>query len=111
TAEFVTGARVQSVMANLATLVPVRQKPLRSGSAFGAGSGATKPVAIDTEDAATILVRFGEGAIGALVVSQVSPGHKNDLTVHVSGADQSLGWAQEDPERLWLGARSEAVVV
>ncbi|HEV7605573.1 MAG TPA: Gfo/Idh/MocA family oxidoreductase [Candidatus Limnocylindrales bacterium] len=111
TAEFVTGARVRSVMADLATLVPVRHKPVRSGSAFSTGSGATEPVVIHTEDAATILVRFDEGAIGALVVSQVSPGHKNDLTVHVSGTDQSLGWAQEDPERLWLGARTEAVVV
>ncbi len=109
TVEFIAGARATAVMADLATLVPVRHRPPRSVSAFGAGSGgATEPVEIDTEDAATILIRFEGGARGALVVSQVSPGHKNDLTVHISGADRSLGWAQESPEQLWLGARDEA---
>jgi predicted dehydrogenase len=44
-------------------------------------------------------------------VSQVSPGHKNDLTLHVSGAIESLAWAQEQPEQLWLGARNESTVL
>ena len=111
TIEFVAGARVTSVMADLATLVPVRHRPLRSAAAFNAASGAIEAVTIDTEDAATVLIRFGDGARGAVIVSQVSPGHKNDLTIQLSGADRSLGWAQESPERLWLGAREESVVL
>ena len=110
TVEFVAGARVQAVMADLATLVPLRHRPVRSGPAFSSGSGATEAVTIDTEDAATVLVRLDDGARGALVVSQVSPGHKNDLTIEVSGSEQSLRWAQEEPERLWLGSRSQSVV-
>ena len=66
---------------------------------------------MDTEDAATVLLRFEDGARGAVIVSQVSPGHKNDLTVHLSGSERSLGWAQERPERLWLGARDDATVL
>ena len=111
TVEFVAGARVTSVMADLATLVPVRHRPLRSAAAFSAGSGATEAVRIDTEDAATVLMRFDDGARGAVIVSQVSPGHKNDLTVHLSGSEWSLGWAQEEPERLWLGARDESTLL
>jgi len=109
--EFVAGARVTSVMADLATLVPVRHRPLRSTAAFSAGSGATEAVRIETEDAATVLLRFADGARGAVIVSQVSPGHKNDLTIHLSGSERSLGWAQEEPERLWLGARDEATLL
>ena len=111
TVEFVAGARVTSVMADLATLVPVRYRPLRSAAAFSTGSGATEAVRVDTEDAATVLVRFDDGARGAVIVSQVSPGHKNDLTVHLSGSERSLGWAQEEPERLWLGARDESTLL
>jgi predicted dehydrogenase len=111
TVEFVSGANVRSVMADLATLVPIRRRPIRSGSAFGVGSGPTEEVTVDTEDAATVLARFDGGALGSVVVSQVSPGHKNDLTVRLSGSERSLGWAQEDPERLWLGARNESVVL
>lgn len=111
TVEFVAGARVTAVMADLATLVPVRHRPLQSGTAFSAGSGATEAVRIDTEDAATVLIRFDDGARGAVIISQVSPGHKNDLTVHLSGSERSLGWAQEEPERLWLGARDESTLL
>ncbi|MGH2383748.1 MAG: Gfo/Idh/MocA family protein [Candidatus Limnocylindria bacterium] len=109
TVEFIAGARVAAVMADLATLVPVRHRPIRSGAAFSAGTGATERVSIDTEDAATVLIRFEDGARGAVIVSQVSPGHKNDLTVQLSGSDRSLAWAQESPERLWLRARGESV--
>lgn len=111
TVEFIAGARAQAVMADLATLVPIRQRPVRSGPAFSAGSGATEAVAIDTEDAATVLVRFEDGARGSMIVSQVSPGHKNDLTVELSGSEQSLTWAQEQPERLWLGSRRESIML
>ena len=111
TIEYVVGAPVTAVMADLATLIPVRHRPVLTGPAFGQGSGATEPIRVDTEDAATVLIRFAGGAIGALVVSQVSPGHKNDLTFHVSGSERSLGWAQEDPELLWLGGREEATLL
>lgn len=110
TVEFIAGARVVAVMADLATLVPIRHRPARAGPAFRAGTAASEPVEISTEDAATVLVRFEDGARGALVVSQVSPGHKNDLTVHLSGADQSLGWSQEAPEQLWMGGRHETSI-
>ncbi len=111
TVEFVTGEQVTAVMADLATLVPVRLRPVRSGPAFSSGTGATEPVSIDTEDAATVLIRFGDGSRGAGIVSQVSPGHKNDLTVQVSGSERSLAWAQESPEHLWVGARNESVLM
>jgi predicted dehydrogenase len=108
TAEFVAGVHVAAVMADLATLVPERRRPRRPGAAFSAGSGDAETVSVDTEDAATILVRFEDGARGAVVVSQVSPGSRNDLDVRWSGSERSLRWAQEEPERLWLGAREES---
>jgi predicted dehydrogenase len=64
-------------------------------------------VNVQSEDAATILLRFEGGVRGACVVSQVSTGHKNALALNVDGARQSLGWDQEIPERLWLRARHE----
>lgn len=111
TVEFVAGARVTAVMADLATLVPIRHRPVRSASAFSAGSGATEPVQVHTEDAATVLLRFEDGARGTVIVSQVSPGHKNDLVVHLSGSERSLGWSQESPEHVWLGARDQSTLL
>jgi predicted dehydrogenase len=109
--EFITGARVRAVMADLATLLPTRERPLHSGTAFGASSGPTESVAIDTEDAATVLLRFDDRARGAVIVSQVSPGHKNAMTLRLSGSERSLAWDQEEPERLWLATRTEATLL
>ncbi len=107
TAEFVTGLRVESVQADLATFIGERSRPLGGSIAFSSGSGPSEPVAIHSEDAATILLRFAGGARGACVVSQVSPGHKNAFNLSVDGSQRSLSWEQELPEQLWLHERQQ----
>ncbi|MBN2472665.1 MAG: gfo/Idh/MocA family oxidoreductase, partial [Anaerolineae bacterium] len=62
-------------------------------------------VSIHTDDYASILLRFSNGARGVLTVSQVSAGHKNRLQWEINGAEASLGWQQENPNELWLGRR------
>lgn len=108
TAEYVTGLRAQAVFADLATVIPTRLRSLGGSVAFAASEGPVESVQIDSEDAATILIRFEGGVRGACVVSQVSTGYKNALALKVDGARQSLAWEQETPERLWLLARGEA---
>jgi predicted dehydrogenase len=107
TIEFISGRRVEAVMANLATLIPSRLRPVNEVAAFGTSSGPSERVEIHSEDAATILVRFEGGAIGACVISQVSAGRKNAFTVFVDGATSSLSWEQEMPEHLWIRARDQ----
>jgi predicted dehydrogenase len=108
TAEFMTGLRVEAVLADLATFLPTRSRSLGGSVAFSAGTGPGESVAIDSEDAASILLRFEGGVRGACVVSQVSTGHKNAFELHLDGARASLDWEQELPERLWLRDRDAA---
>jgi predicted dehydrogenase len=103
TIEFVTGRRVAAVQADIATFIRERDRPLARAVAFGSSDGPTERVRIQSEDAATILVRFDEEAIGTCVVSQVSPGHKNDFSIEVTGSERSIRWFQEAPELAWLG--------
>ncbi|HMJ80137.1 MAG TPA: Gfo/Idh/MocA family oxidoreductase, partial [Candidatus Dormibacteraeota bacterium] len=74
-------------------------------TALGEPEAAFEPVAIDSEDAATILLRFEGGVLGSCVISQVSAGHRNDVVLNVDGARHSLRWRQETPEELWIGGR------
>ena len=108
-AAFVTGRRVEAVLADLSTFVPARRRPLRSASTFaGDGpddAGEAETFRVSTEDCATILLRFAGGARGALVLSQISAGHRNDLLLEVNGAAGSAAWRSERPDRLWLGHR------
>ena len=108
TAEFMSGLRVEAVFADLATFLGRRRRPLAAAPAFGAAEGPTEEVEVRSEDAATILLRFGGGARGAAVISQVSPGRKNAFSLEIAGAAASLDWAQEDPEHLWVRDRDEA---
>ncbi|CAN5546074.1 Gfo/Idh/MocA family oxidoreductase [soil metagenome] len=108
TAEFVSGRRVEAVMADLATFLPMRWRPQASGASFEGAGDEGQPVEVASEDAATLLVRFSDGARGSCVVSQVSPGHKNDFSLELAGSRRSLAWVQEDPNHLWLGTRGEA---
>ena len=61
---------------------------------------------IQTEDIVAILFETHLGAVGTLLISQVAPGHKNRLTVEISGKDESLSFDQENPEKLWIGRRN-----
>ncbi len=108
TAEFVTGLRVEAVLADFATLIPTRMRRRDAAAAFSSGDGPADSVEVHSEDAATMLFRFEGGARGACVISRVSTGRKNHFTLDVDGSQHSLAWDQESPERLWLRARRDA---
>jgi predicted dehydrogenase len=104
-AEWVAGDRVEAVLADLATFLPYRERPLVPARAFEAAAGPTERVSVESEDAGLVLLRFRSGARGSCVLSQVSLGHKNDFTMELDGAERSAWWHQEDPERLWVASR------
>jgi predicted dehydrogenase len=91
--EFVTGQRITRLAARMLT-VPRGSVPV---------SG--------TEDAATVLFETDRGALGSVVVSQVSPGRKNRLWFSLDGAEASLQFDQELPNSLWVGGREQNIVV
>jgi len=74
-AEFVTGRRVVKICADLNTLVPGRV----------------------LDDDCNILLRFDNGAVGALIASQIEIGGLNGLRLRVYGEKASLDWSQECP--------------
>lgn len=92
--EFTTGQRITRLAARMLT-VP-------------RGADLPRP---DTEDAATVMFETDGGAIGSVVVSQVSPGRKNRLWFSLDGARASLQFDQELPDSLWVGGRDQNTVV
>lgn len=110
-AEFVTGRRITAVMADFATFHKIRKKPLKPVETY-AGM-LLKPedymdIPIDTEDYASILFRFDNGARGSLTVSQVFAGRKNRVTMEIAGSKKSAVWNSENPNEIWYGRRDSA---
>ncbi len=104
-AQFLSGLPVRRVFAELTTFIPVRQKPARAIEAFATADVERTPVEIGTEDAASVLLQFDDGARGNMQVSQVSAGRKNRAFIEVNGSQGSLAWDGERPNELWLGHR------
>ncbi len=96
-------------MADLSTFIPVRHRPSGPVLTFST-ERATETVAveIDTEDVATILLRFEGGARGSVAISQLSPGRKNSLAYQIDGAASAAAWDSEQPEHLWIGHRDRS---
>jgi predicted dehydrogenase len=104
--QHVVGRRIVEVLADLTTVVATRLKPATSTEAFARGSDeGRQPVAIHSEDLASILLRFDGGAKGCLSVGQVCAGHKNGLWFEANGRRASLRWVQERQNELWIGRR------
>jgi predicted dehydrogenase len=105
---FISGLRVSEVMADLATFIKVRQKPAGRVETFSLERAKeTIPVDIKTEDAATILLRYENGARGLVGVSQISAGRKNSLQYEMDGSQAAAAWDSEQPDSLWLGHRGQ----
>ena len=77
-AEFVTGAQVAEVAADVSALVPGRV----------------------IDDNVNVLLRFANGARGSLWASQVAIGHLNSHRLRIYGEAGSIQWFQERPEEL-----------
>lgn len=110
TVQYVTGKRIVEVFADLATVIPVRKKSTTNIATFGAQKDQEveyEDVPINTEDYASVLVRFDDGAKGVFTVSQVSAGRKNRLSFEIDGSKSSAFWNQEEPEKLWIGHRDK----
>ena len=108
-AQHVVGSPIVEVLADLATVVPIRYRPADSPEAFsGAAGDRREPFRVKSEDLATILVRFENGARGCATIGQVCAGHKNDLWIELNAADASIRWRQERQNELWIGRRDAA---
>jgi predicted dehydrogenase len=105
---FLTGQPIEAVMADLTTFLPTRAQPQGPVETFSTDRSAdTVEQPMATEDVASILLRFANGARGSVSVSQISPGRKNSLQWEIDGSRAAAAWDSETPDHLWLGHREE----
>lgn len=106
---FVTGLKVESLLADLHTFVPQRKKPLQAVATFKgkeqAGPVEYELVNIPTEDWGAVIFHYAGGARGLMSVSQVTAGRKNQLSFEIAGSKGALAWDSERPNELWIGHR------
>ncbi|HZV60461.1 MAG TPA: Gfo/Idh/MocA family oxidoreductase [Candidatus Eremiobacteraceae bacterium] len=102
---WITQKKITEVCADLATVIPVRHKPVGRVVTFQKATGKTEEVHMTTDDYATVLLHFEGNLRGAMTVSQVSAGRKARLSFEIDGTEGSLAWNSEEPNMLWIGRR------
>lgn len=109
--EYVTGLKITQVMADFSTVHKTRLKPLKAIETYS-GKMLTpadyQEVPINTEDHATVLLRFDNGSKGSITVSQVNAGRKNRLNIEIAGSVAAFEFNSERPNELWIGKREKA---
>ena len=106
--QFTTGLKATELLADFATFHKNRKKPTKPIETF---SGMAlrpedyKTVPINTEDYATVLFHFENGARGCCNISQVYAGRKNQVILSIAGSKCSLHWDSENSNSLWVGRR------
>jgi predicted dehydrogenase len=110
-AQFVSGLKIERVMADLAIFHPERRKPVGGSETFtgsAAAERATEPVKILTEDYGAVVMHWTGGVRGVYHVTQCQAGRKNRLSLEVSGTEGSIVWDSETPNRMWIGRRGRS---
>ncbi len=110
TVSFVMGTKIRSVLADLGTWHKTRKRPLGEVQTFAKSDAKMRyaDYPVKTEDFASVLLDFANGARGNLGVSQVAAGRKNCIRIEIYGSKKSAWWCSEDPEMLHLGNRDGA---
>ncbi len=107
--EFITGQRIERVMADLHTFHKNRNHPVGEVETFAAADSDVPRVneSVMSDDAAGVLLRFANGARGTATISQVSAGRKNYLNWEIDCTQSAISWNTENPENLWVGHRGQ----
>ena len=109
--EYISGNKIMAVMADFNTVHKTRKKPLKAIETYSGKMLQPEDyqgVPITTEDFASVLLRFDNGAKGVVSVSQVSAGRKNRVDLEFSGSKETFHWCSESPNNLWIGQRESA---
>lgn len=95
---FWTGLEITAVSASFGAFN--KKRFLKDGMMYEERCEGSEEIIINSEDAASITVRFSNGALGNFLLSEVSHGKSNEVKLEVSSGQNSVWWNSEDPYRL-----------
>ena len=120
TAQYVSGKKATAVSACFGAFFPDRV--IRNGMMEAAGKSAgmmeaagesagnaKRRLSVSSEDAACVSFRYEDGAIGNVMLSEISPGRGNRLALEITCENGSLWWNEEENNVLHTAVRGKGV--
>lgn len=101
--QYVTGLKIRKVSACFGNFNPSRK--LQDGQMYSIEEEDIKEetvVQVKSEDVALIHFQFDNGAIGSVVLSEVSQGYSNYLSYEISSGNKTIGWNSQNNNELYF---------
>ena len=117
-AQYISGERIQAVSALFGRFNPERL--LDHGVMYppdqdhrrtpdGNAGGQTGSIRVESEDAAAVSLKFENGAIGSVLLSEISPGRGNCLMLEVTCENGNLWWNEEENNILYVARKNDGI--
>ncbi len=104
--QFATGLKITDVMADFATIIPVRRKPKNQVIAFESSTSSEfEEVNVALEEYAAVMFRLDNGAPGTFTACQTVNGVKSAPEFMINASGYSLAWDHAETNKLWIGHR------
>ena len=99
---------IEEVLCDLRIVIEERPEADRTGGFSLDAGGGNRMVPVDTDDVATVLFRFGEGATGHMEMSRVAFGRRMEIGYDVTGTEGALRYQYDRINELQLYRENEA---
>lgn len=107
-AQYISGRKIEAVSALFGRFNPTRMLDDNMMYPVGKHEGGEK-IDVISEDAACINLKFSDGAIGTVTLSEISQGRINRITLEVTGENENLWWNSEDNNMLHTARKGGGV--
>ncbi|MCF6460161.1 Gfo/Idh/MocA family protein [Clostridium sp. Cult3] len=92
---YLTGLEIAEVSASYGKFNPTRY--LRNNIMYEKEQEGSQKISVYSDDCAMVFLKFSNGAIGNMVLSEISHGRNNRLSIEISGSKESIWWNSENP--------------
>lgn len=94
-ARYLTGLEIVGVSATYGNFFPERY--IKDGIMYPQELKGGEKIHVKSDDAACITLRFSNGALGNVFLSEISHGANNRIEIFVNGTKQTVWWNSEHP--------------
>jgi len=99
--QFISGRKVKEIFADFGYIDPTKRGITFDGQDYVREKGG------QLEDSANLLLRFGNGILGNVLLSEAAPGHKTEVFLEIIGTEGCAAWNLQKINEIWIGCRTQ----
>lgn len=106
-ARFLTGLEISEVSATYGKFTPERY--VKDNIMYEKEQPGSEKITVDSDDAVCAVLKFSNGSLGSLLLSEVTCGKNNYISMEISGSKKSVSWNSEDPYKVCTASKFAGV--